>query len=807
MKIILKNYRCFENDIFDLGNKGITLIEGVSGAGKTTIMSSIFFALYGSGTKLISYGKTSCSVKLEFDDLQVERTKRPNRLIVIFKNKKYEDEVAQGIINERFGTTFRSAGYIEQGNVRSFVLMSPADKLEFLEKFVFGDTDLSNIKRRCKEAVSKTNDDFVKATSKAETIRAIIENEDKPNKIGFPIKCSKGSEDRIGKNEETRAKNCKTRICKYKRNKISLEKELSECKELETSKKILQSHIEIEVERKNELKNELNNCNYLGDKYLEHLIEKQDYTLKTKTLKDFKNKFLEKEEEYIQVKEKEEKQIEKDIEKLSIKLEDFDENVTNEEIERISILYQDALTIKKLQDKLGDTKDIIPDPNLEQELADLKEILRKLRNRKKVYKCPSCSCNVFINGEDSLSCFDDQDINLEKYTIQELTDNISECKAEIEYNNEQIKNRNNLLSQMEKYNKRYPEFPDYKVEKQKIDDLRKYLEDKRLLSKSLTVLKNKKLSQTCINMGIELKKLKEKINLLEDKYKDIHTPECNEICKKDGKNCLAGKELESTIYKQELEKEKERSIKIQIKNTKEKKYKYKKQLIEHEKKMYRNKEDIEDDIINSDKYIECEEEKFLVCQKNIEKINVWKQNEEKLKKYNKKVKDLATIENNVKEEEKRHAAALTMKEMVLKAESIAIMNCIDTINSNAQIYLDYFFSTNPITVQLVPFKENKTKKSLQKPQINFQIEYKGMESDISSLSGGELARMILAFAIALCEIPNSPLLMLDEITASLNQELTSEVFNAIRTNYKGKLVLVVAHQLTHGEFDNIVHIE
>ena len=128
------------------------------------------------------------------------------------------------------------------------------------------------------------------------------------------------------------------------------------------------------------------------------------------------------------------------------------------------------------------------------------------------------------------------------------------------------------------------------------------------------------------------------------------------------------------------------------------------------------------------------------------------------------------------------------------------------MNPHDQLYLDQFFTDEPITVQIVPFKENK-KKTRSKPQLTLLIEYKGMgECDTSMLSGGELARVTLAYTLALAEMFNSSLLLLDESTSNLDQDLTNTVFQAIRENFNGRLVLVVAHQVVTGTFDQIIKL-
>jgi DNA repair exonuclease SbcCD ATPase subunit len=115
--------------------------------------------------------------------------------------------------------------------------------------------------------------------------------------------------------------------------------------------------------------------------------------------------------------------------------------------------------------------------------------------------------------------------------------------------------------------------------------------------------------------------------------------------------------------------------------------------------------------------------------------------------------------------------------------------------------LDAFFPDESITVTLKTFKQVKNN---SKPQINVEIYYKNSECDISELSKGEYSRVNLAFTLALNEMFNCPLLMLDEITAGLDAESTETVFDSIKSTYTGKIVLVVQHQVTAGIFDKTI---
>ena len=198
--------------------------------------------------------------------------------------------------------------------------------------------------------------------------------------------------------------------------------------------------------------------------------------------------------------------------------------------------------------------------------------------------------------------------------------------------------------------------------------------------------------------------------------------------------------------------------------------------------------------------MEVQEEELYGVLEEIEKWKKWKEATDVLKSWKDKVK---VLENSEKEDKNRYSAAMSLWGKILEAESIAMENVIDMINTHARGYLDCFFPDNPISVNLQSFKETKKE---TKPCINVLIEYKGMECELSMLSGGEMSRIVLAYTLALSEMFNTPLLLLDECTASLDQELTNVVFDGIRDNFNGKLVLIIAHQVISGTFDNVVSL-
>ena len=141
------------------------------------------------------------------------------------------------------------------------------------------------------------------------------------------------------------------------------------------------------------------------------------------------------------------------------------------------------------------------------------------------------------------------------------------------------------------------------------------------------------------------------------------------------------------------------------------------------------------------------------------------------------------------------------KEKVLEAESIAVMNIINTINTNVQTYLDTFFPDDPLTARICSFKKQK---KASKPQINIELEYKGFPMDLGELSGGEYDRLVLAFELVLSELDMAPIIILDECVSSLDQGNTSVVFDSLKQHFESKLCIVVAHQIVTGIFDNVI---
>jgi len=225
-----------------------------------------------------------------------------------------------------------------------------------------------------------------------------------------------------------------------------------------------------------------------------------------------------------------------------------------------------------------------------------------------------------------------------------------------------------------------------------------------------------------------------------------------------------------------------------------------KQLGDIDITLYKN---VERDIADAEILIDKCKVDYVAEEALVARLDEWARYAVELKKW----KTMKERHDKEKQDEgilrKKNDALLILKNKVLETQSISISNLIDNINSHAQIFLDKFFTDNPISVKIVSFKESKTG---DKPCINLEIDYRGIEHDLTMLSGGEMSRVTLAFTLALAEIHNSPLIMLDESTASLDQECVSDVIEGINDTFRDKLVLLIAHQVVKGVFDKTIEV-
>jgi DNA repair exonuclease SbcCD ATPase subunit len=189
-----------------------------------------------------------------------------------------------------------------------------------------------------------------------------------------------------------------------------------------------------------------------------------------------------------------------------------------------------------------------------------------------------------------------------------------------------------------------------------------------------------------------------------------------------------------------------------------------------------------------------------------EQTHAYKMYQVELERYNAYSQNLVEAHNLSKQItllEKRMSAVSELKQLILKTESEVIDQKTLEISNLVNTYCSQIF-IEPITVELRTTKKTSTQS--EKVQIQLEVYYKNMKCDVSLLSGGEQARLNLAFVLAFAHVFHSPILLLDECTSNLDQELVETVIEQIDSIGIPKVILI-AHQIVEGNFKQILKVQ
>lgn len=732
MIVILKNFRCWENNTFEFPDDGLTLLSGRSGVGKSSILQAIHFCLFGKGTKVVRIGTTTCKVEIKYKDLHIIRTKKPSNKLVV--NDIYEDDVAQEIINKKFGINFSVVSYLEQDVFKSIVYMSPSSRLEFLETFAFENFNIDGLKTNVNGRIRSCDLELSNKRIEIDVLTKTIELVKKPDHVSRPV------EDALDVDDYT------TELIVLRNKKGLYEKSLENISRILKSNDIINTKIQIETRCLESYTVQLNESKFLGTEQLDELEKRYVLYKKSEKVKATRQELETLEKEFNE-------QMELHTSTRDSQIECLKKLVLSPEVKADTI---EKLSQEREQDYINRKYKAVSE-RLEKIQPYYNEYLELVPHTGNVVSCPSCKCSLSIVNDTIFQLKDNKKVNAER--VKKLQ------KIYVEYND---------LKKL-----------DYKYRDTDTCRYEEIVSSNDIIEEKLQVLLEDVLPP-------HLETIRNKITELRSKY-DL----CEEVL-----SIIPFTDTDLQLFMEQ-------------------------RVLSKEYTTYKNKIDQTSNVILSLKsqLQPCPEDiysdELLTINNSIEELTERVTKAELLasqwKTYNKYINDLEKYEQLMERNfnalqdlvllENKYKIVHDLKCIVLESENEYLSNIIENINIHASSFIEEFFQDNPINVKLVPFKEvRKGKTTVTKPQITIEITYNGTEIEFDSLSGGEKARISLAYTLALSMMNCSPLLIMDESISSLDEETTSDVLESIKTHLTSKTVLCVSHQANTGMFDNVIDI-
>jgi len=814
----LKNFKCFSNYSVEIDKEAIILFDGPSGIGKSSLIQAFLFAITGEGKKLFKQGTKSLTVELEKIEethnkqFKIVRKKGPESLCVYDGDKCYEDDEAQVRIDNYFGKNFINTSVIKQKGESSFLSSSAKDKMIFLQSLLFSNSKIEKQKERVNDMIKTCKDEMSSLSVKKTTLEEVLKNliSRMGNKVEDKVENEKYSNlsmdecDRKIKSRQDKIQNQQHKLQKT----INLLQEQQRLKSVYNNEEIKYKQIHSKLSIYEEQRAEINKKEseikqkFNEDSYEDLLSEITTIRNKIKYIKQ-KTKCMDTQNVLFEQISKSLLQIEK--EEQNDKDKNIDESKYNDYCDKRDLLKKRREVSKKLEECDYEEDDII---NKKDIIKELRQFLEKAELYKSSLKCPHCSHNVRLNN-NVLEKLETVSEDFTKAKIQEKQKELKQVEQALEKLENSKKLYTHYSIEEENINKKLETYEYISIEKiSELTDVINKIEEIKTTRRELKKRKTALLEERKKVEDFSHDQLKQDYTLLQKYKNSVKEDDSEEIVSLDENESklsdllVSQKEQEKLKDDVDLLNDKKRillkeikSIGLSIETCNEKLFELEKKLEEVDESIDKYDEEIKQ-LHENDKQSKWTEQINIL---NIQKLNVENKNEK-----TRLEKEIEALSERYKQFEKDCVNYNIIAEGIEHSESLLLAKFIDTINHNLSIHLDAFFE-EPMHVQIKTFKESKSNK--EKPVINMEIFYKGNETDLSNLSGGEYDRLNLALTLTFNCISNSPVLILDESLASINQELSTEIIMHLKETISHKLVWMTQHQAVKGMFDKVFQIK
>lgn len=834
MKLTLKNFKCHRTKEIEIPDEGLISLSGDSGAGKSTILTALAYALFGKikgkVRKPYSHGTKTASVKVElplFGDLTVFRSSSPTRLLVTYKNQEYEDEAAQEIIEQVLGLnydTFMASSYVNQNQESSVLTMTPTEQFNFIQKIAFDSVDeVENTKTKIKETIAflkKDNDkrEYSLKFIKDQYTRA---KDLMPPKRTNPLNID--PEQLIDEVNELQEKleSLNKKIAKNREN-LDVIRQI----EFENSKLERESHVLKDFIDNNTQEDILQKIKTLEDELEIHMAELAAYEVvasfqaEKKKLQDEYDKFIATATKYSETQEKERSKLAKQVEKLKPdelfrimdnSKKDYERALNISAVEKKKKIAMEQ--IQKLRefcvmcsDKKLSSSALPTTQSIEDELNCILTRNKNLLKMKtdKLLECPCCDAKLVLIDDqletvEGLYNFIDELIVGDSVKI--LSDNIrmlqSLMRSEMHFNEE-------LTSLGADLNKTLTD--------KAIDAFRKKYESNLEEWTKCNLLQHKlKEFDANMNSNTLVETMRDKIlgDLENIKIREQQNPELADPSTDGEGGALKKKNVMSKVILNKTRDVSDLKIKLEEYNRNIRKHDAIIKELERRRGAYLPSKDYEEKdksysealtstmtlIRDKNKLLESSKE-YIAYQRALENLEILESN-------------LETEEYAINENKFNIEGYCALEKMCKEAEILALEHTINTINIHAQHYIEQMF-TDPIVVKLstnrgVPGSTSGSGSS--KYQLSTYIEYKGAVYDsVDELSGGERQRCELAYLLALNDVLGSKIILLDECLNNLDANINTEVLTFLRERCSEKMIVVISHEAVKGVFDHEIFV-
>jgi DNA repair exonuclease SbcCD ATPase subunit len=747
LKISLTNFKA--HDSFVAECFGNTLLSGRSGAGKTSILDAIFFAITGKGKHIRRDDTKPVKVNLELNtqsgkNIKISRCKYPAELSFIYDFTKpaLNGSVAQTEIDNLFGSNFETVNYIMQDTVKTFVNMTNTERFTFLESIVASQNsngDPMILSERIKSEIQKCSDQIQSISARLSVYNS---------ESGISIES-----DKYPKKYST----------KYKR---TLSTNITKCDmAIEKINKLIDEHV-IYSTNNSELLRLQEQYTDENTTLVDLVFQLNSYTVPSNSVEELNFEM---------------QNTHRTLSSVTTCSESINlagSSTVVEEINPIEVSLLPKLKIinesyvnlhQEFGDFCTDVQLTIPEVNLLIDSVDT--TIRSLGTKA---ECPGCGVNLLVSPDGTLSLNCDSSTfgtkndlvqaknkkkKLENFLtrLQILSDNLLELFNQT-VSFEPVVIYQSILN-LENYNAEYITKYIKKMEK-KILDIDKIKRSNEAKAANVASL-NQQLSSLLSEANFTCP---EKFVLyLQDKIKRI----TSEI---EVSNCIL--RVRKSIIKQEA-KIREIARKIDSYTTGNSIACPPSNLNTLRAKLseYKLKADTYGKLLKNVLHVDSLHHKCMII--NVENTNL----------------NLYTTRMNGMNE---------LKGLIKQAQLVMMEEIVQQINVTASIYLESFFPDEPIEVTLIQCKNT----------LQFVVNYKRLtEVSLDLLSGGERDRVALAFTLALADTifagkTDYKIMLLDECVSSLDQTTSQYVMDALQD----RLVISVAHQISTGAFDTVLQV-